>query len=216
MGKGDKRGKTKTPPPGIPALAAVHGSAKQARDRGRFVKQAEDAPRVALTARCLRFGITPTQDARRALSGQHAGSQLGMVMMRECEAPEELARLWTCWQGFCAAERTYRLRYMGQSGDPKGASIAVPTDRMETDQHHTVDVRTPDQKDRDAVNNWMRWRGYVGHLSAREATALHEAERENGKPVWEDRRPTAHGLAAYRALVALADVVEKAGKKSTG
>ena len=53
MGKGDRRGKVK--PKGIPDLAPIKPRRRQPRENGRFVKPQEDAPRVALTARCHHY-----------------------------------------------------------------------------------------------------------------------------------------------------------------
>jgi hypothetical protein len=191
---------------GLPALAPVKARGKQPRSKGRFTKPEPDARETGLQARVKHFGATDTPDARRALSGQHIGSQLGMVMQRECQ-PDECARLWTVWQAFCMAEATYRMRIIGQSGNPKGATIAMLPDKLEADTGHTVDLRDSDQRDRDAVNAWMRWRGFIGHLDARYRVAIHDAERGIGPDLWRDCNPTSAGLVALEALRRLAKVV---------
>jgi len=204
LGKGDKRHKQK-----LPSLAPIEGKSAHPRDRRGTQKPADDAPRVALTARCRLFGITPTEDARRALSGQHSGSDIGMVMQREISDQQAVAALWAVWQAWCMAERTYRLRIIGVSGSPKGASIASIPDKLESDQRHTIDSRSEDDKNRDATNNWMRWQGFLGHLSAGESSLLHSARRGDGKPLWSDRMPTRCGVETLQALRALAKIVGK-------
>lgn len=200
MGKGDRRGKA------MPELAKVKGKPKQPRSRGRFTKPTEDARRTGLDARAMHFGGHTTPEQAQALSGQHMGAAIGMVMQRQC--PADVPRLWAVWQAWCMAERTYAVRIIGQTGSPKGASIAYIPERMETDTGHTIDARSADEKDRDAVNGWMRWRGFLGHLPSEQATALHHARREDGPALWTDRKPTRYGLETLAALERLADVVE--------
>jgi len=196
---------------GVPELH-VSDRPKPHRKAGRFARKADDLSDAALNSRCLRFGIAPGEAARKAMRGTEAGSPIGMVMLRMCASADEVARLWAVWQGFCAAEQSYRLRYLGQSGNPKGASIVMVPDHVEADKHHTIDARTNDQKDRDAVDNWMRWRGYLGHLDRMMQGALHCAERGERPDLWEDRAPTEAGIFALTAVRALSAIVER--KKS--
>jgi hypothetical protein len=212
MGKGDRRRQQKERPMGIPDLD-VKTPAKPHRSGGRYAKPAEDLSRTVLEDRCRRFGLAAGDWARKALAGPEAGSPIGMVMLRELPSHEAVARLWSVWQGFCAAERTYRARYIGQTGDPKGASLAMVPDAMQADTGHTIDIRTAAQRDSDAVAAWMRWRGYLGHLSAEQRTAICDAERNTGRPIWQDRAPTKHGLFTLEALLALADVTERKARK---
>ena len=203
MGKGDKRGKVK--PKGFPELAPIKPRGKQPREGGRFAAPVEDAQRVALTARCHHYTkAEPTKDERAKAKAPHLGSHLGMVMEREC--PKDVPRLWRVWQAFCQVERNYFTRIIGQTGTPKGASIAMIRDKIESDTGHSVDIRTAAEKDGDAVKAWMRWRGFIGHLDAAESSALFQAYRDNGPAIWRDRKPTRHGLVTLAALVRLADV----------
>ena len=208
MGKGDRRGKTK--PRAMAELAELAPTPKrQPNGQHRTRRDApRDPRRVALGARCLMFGVPDTKTNRDALSGQHSGSQLGWVMQAICPM-DQIPRLWGVWQGFQSAERTYRLRYIGQTGTPQGAAIAMVPDRMETDQSMSVDLRDADQRDREAVSNYMRWRGYIGHLTAPEQGHLHRLFDGCGAAIWADG-PTRVGLATLDALKRLADVVESA------
>ena len=204
MGKGDRRTKTKKPP--LPALAPVKRK-KQARGPGgQFVADPEPM-RVALSARARHYTGKDSEDTRRAMKGVHMGNQLGWVL--ECEESSKDARrdLWATFEVWCAAEANYRRRYLGQSETAKGAAIGYVPDRMETDKSHSVDLRTSDERDRDAVNTWMRWKGYLGHLSALHCSALHQARLGQGD-LWKDSVPTRAGLLALVALRALHDVVQ--------
>jgi hypothetical protein len=81
-------------------------------------------------------------------------------------------------------------------------------DTLQADPSFRADTRTDDEKDRDAINNWMRWQGYLGYLCAREASALRQAERGTNRLIWKDGRPTSHGGRVLNWLYDLADVVE--------
>lgn len=204
MGKGDRRGKTK--PAGIPSLAPIKPGRANPRDR-RGTNKPDDAPRVALASRIHHFSDAPaTKDERDRARAQHMGCHIGWIMQREM--PKEVPRLWRTWQAWCQAEETYMVRIIGAVAHPKGASIAVIPEKIETDTGHSVDLRTADERDRDAVKAWMRWRGYLGHLTSREIEALHQARREDGPCIWRNRKPTKHGLFTLAALDRLSVVVD--------
>ena len=210
MGKGDRRTKAKRNQKQFEdavALAEVPRPKKRGGARMAEIHTEQDPRKTALQARCRLFGVSDTKKNMIALSGQHNGSQLGLVMQSSVP-PHEIPGLWAIWQGFATAERTYRLRYLGQSGTAKGASISMVRERMETDQSHSVDLRSQEERDRDAVNNWMRWRGYIGHLSAAAQTLLHDLDQDRDGALW-DGAPTVKGLATLAALQRLKVVVDR-------
>lgn len=190
----------------LPVLAETPRKQPNGRTR-RTEDSATDPRKTALQARVMRFGGEDTLKGRIALSGQHSGSQIGLVMQATLK-PHEIAPLWQTFQTWCVVEATYRRRYLGQADTPKGATIMTPPEPMETDKSHSVDLRDPDQKDRDAVNRWMQWQGYLGQLSAAYLRVLHDARLERAD-LWRYQRPTQRGLNAVEALKALHVVVEK-------
>lgn len=195
---------------GLPELEVRQPNRPKRGGDGRFTTStAEDPRKTALQARVNQFGGEDTIKGRIALSGQHSGSQLGMVMQHAMRT-DEIGPLWQTFQAWCMAEDTYRRRYLGQTEHPKGAAIKSVPDPMTTDTSHTVDLRDPEQKDRDAVNRWMQWQGYLGNLSAMEQTALHDARLDRAD-LWKDRQPTTRGRLAMIALKALHVTVERRG-----
>jgi hypothetical protein len=137
------------------------------------------------------------------------GCDLGRVMDAEVGNPDERVRLWGVWQSWCIAERRYRLRYLGATESARGAAFVMLPEVVETAEHHTVDVRTGEERDRDAVAAWMRWQGWIGMLPLTDdRTRLHQARREDGPALWRDREATDAGRATLRALMVLSDVVE--------
>ena len=197
MGRGDRKAKP------LRELKPIKSRKLQPRENGRFAKPHEDPRMPALAVRARLF--SQKADLKN-MAAQHMGSDIGRAI-QACE-PDDVARLWSVWQAWCMAEWTYSMRINSQTGSPKGSSIAFLPERIETDTGHTIDTRTPDQRDADAIRGWMIWRGYLGQLDAHEATALHHARREDGPPIWADCRPTVHGQVALDALKRLADVVE--------
>jgi hypothetical protein len=147
-----------------------------------------------------------TDESRNTVKAQHMGCHIGFIMQHEC--PNDTPRLWRVWQAWCQAELTYQTRIIGKTGTPQGSSVQAIPEKIEADTGHTVDLRTVEEKNQDAVNAWMRWRGFLGHLSAHEATALHHARYEDGPILWRARKPTKAGLATLAALRTLAAVVE--------
>lgn len=214
MGKGDRRSKAKRnrekleAVTGIPGLDVRQPKRPRRGNDGRFTASTTEDPRkTALQARVHHFGGEDTVKGRIALSGQHSGSQLGMVMERDLSS-SEIGPLWQTYHAWCMAEDAYRRRYLGQTEHPKGAAIKSVPDPMTTDTGHTVDLRDPEQKDRDAVSRWMQWQGYLGSLTAMECMALHDARLERAA-LWKDRAPTTRGRLALLALKALHVVVER-------
>lgn len=175
----------------------------QRRDRS---DAPNDPKKTVLQARVRHFGGEDTAKGRSALSDDFCGSQIGLVMKATC-SDAECKRLWQTFRSWCAAEDQYRRRYIGQSEHPKGAAIAMVPDRMETDTSHTVDLRDPEQRDRDAISGWMRWQGYLGHLSREHHRAIVDARLERVE-LWSEQKPTRRGLLALEALRALHVVVE--------
>ncbi len=165
----------------------------------------QDPQKTALGARCRLFGIANTPANRKFLSGQHSGSHLGYVMQANCD-PQDIPPLWDTWHGFCSALRTYRIRYIGMSATAKGAALQMMPEPMETDPSLTVDLRDSDERDRDAVNAYMRWKGDLWCLSVRERSLLSDAESETGKDLWKDGQATRAGLDTLAALRALHEV----------
>ncbi len=190
-------------------LAPVPKRAEQPRNReGRFSRPAEDPRREALNSRCIRFGLAPNARNREIVKSPWMCCDIGFVIEASC-GDREAARLWDVFARWVRAEATYRARYLGQGEQPAGAALQMIPDRIETDQSATVDVRTSDERDRDAVNAWMRWQGHLGHLPAAMRVLLHGARREDGAALWHDKGPTHVGLAALGALRRLADVAER-------
>lgn len=98
----------------------------------------------------------------------------------------------------------------GQREQPASAALTMVPEPMETDPSLTVDVRSQDERDRDAVSGWMRWQGFLGHLPAQHRTVLHNARRQDGPVLWSGAATEA-GLLALEALRGLAEAEGRRG-----
>ena len=200
-------------PPGVAALKPIPKREAQPRDReGRFSRPPVDPRRETLDSRCRRFGLTPNDDNREIVGSSWMGCDLGFVIEARTSGRDHMhqkARHWDVFSRWSRAEATYRARYLGQGEQPASAALQMIPDRMETDSSATVDLRTPDERDRDAVSSWMRWQGFLGHLPRESRTVLHCARRGDGPALWRDGEPTPAGLVALDALRDLSDVTER-------
>ena len=177
----------------------------QGRDRSHTHKP-EDARRPVLQARCRIAGIDATPDAIQAAVDPLMGHDEGRCIRHIHGSSDTAAALHDAWQSMSIARRTWRLRYTGQSGDPQGASIGVVPDRMETDPGMTVDLRTPDERDRDAARAEAQWKARIAavpHVVDR--MALRSAIDGFGMRLWHNAAPTAQGRSFVRALVAIVE-----------
>lgn len=193
-------------------LAPIKRPEAQSRDgNGRFSRPKEDPMRTALNSRCLRFGLSPNAENREICRSPWMCCDIGFVIEARTSGRDHMhrkSRLWDVFARWCRAEATYRARYLGQVEAPASAALQMVPDAVETDPSATVDTRDQDQRDRDAVNNWMRWQGFLGRLSADARTLLQCARRGDGPPLWRDGQPTDAGLRALVALVELSEVAD--------
>jgi hypothetical protein len=116
---------------------------------------------------------------------------------------DERRQIADAWAGMSTALRNYRTRFLGQTGDPQGAAIAMVPDRMETDQSYRVDLRTADERDRAAKAAWQEWEARMKALPAPQMIwairgALYGFMGDAA--LWRDGCPTAHGVAAVAGL----------------
>lgn len=190
-------------------LAELRGIERkdQPRENGRFVRVEDDPRKTALEARERILGICTIGKGRNGALDPLISSPMGCVIHHQSKK-QAAARLWAVWQAYCVAERSYRLRYLGQSGHPKGASIQMVSEKVQTEQSPKIDVRTQEEKDAQAVRTWMKWQGLLGMLSTDRASALRQAERGEGRDLWRSGQPTQYGLWAYQSLLLLAHRVE--------
>lgn len=175
------------------------------RDRSHTNKPAEPADRVALEARMKRMNWPDKTSARSHL----AGDDMGLCIWHQHSALDVQDKLWDVWQGMCSARLTYRMRILGTTGQPQGAAIAMVPEPMQTDQAHTIDIRTAEERDIAAKRRREYWASLINALPAPQYKwALMPAMDAVEGALWRDAAPTKRGMTAVQALVLLAEMHE--------
>lgn len=215
MGKGDRKKKlpkAKKATEGF-GLAPTPKREKSGCFVERTRQQREGDPREeVLAARCRRIGIPNTVENRLSMNHSVFGDDAGIVINVKASGNSERDLLWKTFCDLDRAEETYHRRILQKSRHAKCGKMEILPERFEAQMSDSIDTRDDDEKDRDAVNNWMRWRGYVDHLDAEVRTDfwagvyLRRELHRNGAP-------TEGGKAFFKAIKALSEVVTAAQKR---
>lgn len=133
----------------------------------------EDPRAVVLDAR-RRHNAQPDRDKVAAdMWGDLAGRAI--AIHGGAEAPD----LWGTFKALDAAAEAYFRRIIGRHRFPCAARLEYLPEAFETrPDEHPRRCLTEDEKDRAALNTWMRWQGYLGHLSSAEHSAIVSAMRQ--------------------------------------
>ena len=116
---------------------------------------------------------------------------------------DEQSKLIDTWETLSASHRNYRMRYIGQTGDPKGASIGMVPDRTETDQSLRVDLRTPEEKAEQAKASWAAWEAKINALPSPQLKWAIRGVLQGfmgEATLWRDQAPATAGRVAVAAL----------------
>lgn len=169
--------------------------------RGRAV----DPLQTALKTRLRIAGIQDTPEARKRAVAPDFGHDVGLCI-RAILTGEEAAKAWDTFSHISASHRNYQLLYIGQTGNPKCAAIAMIPDPMETDPSLRVDLRTHDEKVSAAKASWAAWERRIKALPFPQmAWALQGALRGflGDGTLWRDAKPTHTGRTVVAALRAV-------------
>ncbi|MEH7827653.1 hypothetical protein [Gemmobacter denitrificans] len=180
------------------------------RDRTHTNQPAEDARKPALQARCRMAGCPTTPEQLRASTAPLRGSAVGLCIEAIHHQPEKRARLWDTWQAISAARENYRLRYLGTTGHPQAAAIAMMPDPMETDPSLRVDLRTAEERDTAAKRADHEWSRAIEALPMPQhrmaiRSAIDGFIGGDVGALWRDARPTPNGQMVVRALELLTE-----------
>lgn len=164
---------------------------------------AEDPRIVVLNARARHFG--PDLDAASVMLADPAGQAI-LLGARDAD---EAARLWDVFARYDAADETYFRRIIGRHRFANVARLDMLPERFETRADDRPDIRSEDERDRDAVNGWMRWQGALQSLGAHEASLIIRASRQTCGALVICGQISATGRAFVAAMRALRGVVER-------
>ena len=186
------------------AISAKENPGKpQGRDR-RHTNQPADPRKTALEARCRIAGCPITPDAMRASAHPLRGSHVGLCIEAVHDDPATRADLLDTWGQIIKALTAWRQRNTGQTGHPRGASIAMIPDPVETDPGLTVDLRTAAERDAAAKRRAEHWDRIIRALPPQLSGALRGARDGfiDGEAIWRDCAPTQRGRLVVTAIAA--------------
>jgi hypothetical protein len=189
----------------LPGGDEIPQRAKQGRRTD--LERAEDARRKPLEARLRIAGIPATPDTLRAAVAPAFGHDVGLCINATVKG-DEAAKAWDAFMHLSASYRNYMAFYVGQTGSPQCAAIAMIPEPMETDPSLRVDLRSHDEKVRAAKASWAAWEKRIADLPFPQMRwAINGTLRGfMGEGIlWRDAKPTDTGrtvVAALRAMVA--------------
>lgn len=134
--------------------------------------------------------------------------QAGRAIMDGAKDRDEAGRMWSRFSDFDRADAIYATRVLGKHRFPNVAKMEFLPNRVEADPDEKPDLRSEDEKHRDAVNAWMTWQGYLGRLHAFQRSSIVRAARQ--MDTLHDGGITVHGQSFVAAMRALCDVVDAA------
>ena len=186
------------------AVSLANGESAPNRDNlgGRPVQ--EDAANVMLRARCNRYGITG-KDAMQRAKSPIFGSDVGACIERFIGPA--LGDVFYAWDGISRSHANYKTRIIGQTGNPQSSAIAYVSEPMQSDTGHTIDTRSPEERDIAAIRSWDHWEAAINMLPAPQFKwAIRSALGGGfgGVEVWRDKQPTTTGRVVVQALAMLA------------
>ena len=164
----------------------------------------EDAAIVALRARCNRYGLTG-KDALHLARAVVFDSDVGACIHSIIGAEWQI--IHNTWRHILASHANYKTRIIGQTGNPQSSAIAYVSEPMQTDESHTVDTRSPEERDTAAIRSWHYWDLAINGLPAPQFKwAIRSALGGGfgGVEVWRDKQPTTTGRIIVQALAHLA------------
>ncbi|WP_372570377.1 hypothetical protein [Ruegeria jejuensis] len=204
MGKGDRRGKAKKK---FEFTELAEAPRKKARGRKRMEQiQREKVDRnpgkVALQVRARQMG----QDDWRQMQAQALGEPAGRAIYLS-HKPDDAAKLWSVYAGLTASEARYHRIVLGKSMAAKTAKIEFLPDRFEARADDQPDLRSEDERHRDATNAWDSWLNMLNLLSLGDRAVIESVSRGWVEPV-KDGEVTIRGRQFVVAIEKLQAVVD--------
>ena len=172
---------------------------------GRPRKTAEEPRQSALKTRLRIAGIPDTPEARKYAVAPAFGSDVGLCINATLKG-DEATKAWETFSALSASHRAYQLHYIGQTGNPQCAAIAMIPEPMETDQSLRVDLRTHDERVRAAKASWAAWEAKIAALPFPQLRwAISGVLRGfmGDGTLWRDAKPTNTGRNVVAALKAM-------------
>jgi hypothetical protein len=191
---------------GMPDLAQVPKKQPNGRKRRPTGHMGEKAPeKTALEARARQTGKSAKDlgEMRHPAYGEAAGRAIYSL-----HGGDTAKRLWDAYAGYTAAEATYAKTYLGLRLHAKTAKVEYLIEVFEARPDDRPDLRTEEERSRDAANRWMEWQGRIMHLPRHQQAVIRDVAYGNIEPM-DAGQVTAQGRRFVEAIERLADVVDK-------
>lgn len=195
------------------SVASLHGKralfAKECTDDQFAPRQEADKPlETVMQARARQMNRKATD----AMLGSHLCEDTGRAIDIGSKNETECKALWGVFISFDKAEHNYFRQIIGRPRFPSVSKMEFMPERLETRADDRPDLRSEDEKIRDASNGWARWQGYLGHLAAHERSAIIRAAWQMDD-LHKGDTLTAAGNAFVLAMRSLREVVDALEKK---
>ncbi|TNE54818.1 MAG: hypothetical protein EP341_05655 [Sphingomonadales bacterium] len=192
---------------GLPELAEVERreiDGGTTRKRRTAAGKREKAPdRVALEARARQMGSDDVEAMRSQALGEAAGMAIHLL-----SSGDKANMLWGAYSGLTAAEARYHRVVLGVQMTAKVSKIETMPETFEARPDDNPDLRSEDERHRDASNSWASWLAIFNRLSLGERAIIQAVSRGWCEPV-KDGKITDRGREFVQAVAALADEVDK-------
>lgn len=167
-------------------LQAKRRKAAQAalrNDQHRHVRERkakpEDPRKTALEARAKMIG-KPKGDPSLPIYGHPCGIAIDALASDLTEALD----LWRLFDRIDKADAAYVRHVIGRRRFAKTAKIELLPERIETSADaDPADIRSEDEKHRDAQNGWARWTARLSRLSGQHRLAITDTMRGVRDPI---------------------------------
>ena len=154
----------------LPDLASVPKKQPNGRTRRKAGELAERNPtRTVMEARA-RQTSGKVADMNNPAFCEPAGQAIYAFLEPDCRKDA-----WDAYAGLTLAEAVYHKHYTGQKLHAKTAKIEMAPERFEARADVQPDLRTEEERSKDAANRGMRWRGYLMQLRPEEQKAILDA-----------------------------------------
>lgn len=183
-------------------------------DQHRHVRERkakpEDPRKTALDAR-VRMLTRPKGDPSMPIYGHPCGVAIDAL----ADNLDEALALWELFDRIDKADAAYCRHVLGRRRFAKTAKLELLPEKLETSADApAADLRSDDEKHRDAQNGWARWTARLSRLSAQQRLAITDTLRGVRDPI-RDGKVTRAGrdmVDGIRAMVDRKEGVQKVCK----
>lgn len=155
---------------GLPALSRTPRRAKQGKARMKEIAVENDADIPALIARCRQSGRKPDEVGLRAAKAEWMGCNAGKAMAAVVTGENERRELWAAIYHMRRVQLAYDRAVGAPSRHAQCLRIMLPTETMQADASSPpLDLRSDEDKQRQAVSAWMQLQGWLGHADKQAA-----------------------------------------------